>query len=353
MKRRTFLRTLALGIPSSVALASCETFLPGVGVSPCRWECAGDRRRIAVVGDLQRAMSTLPALLASTGVAFNSYGTNDTERGAILAGIANHRPDMLLLLGDQVEDGDDAEDWDFFDQAMRPVREANVQTWAVLGNHDYGSMRRRENRQPWRRHFLQRFPHQEILPLTTIQLNDYSLVVVDSNLPTMTDAAIAKLALDFRVTLAELDNSDNVAGVIVAMHHPPYTNGGFGFGPMRTVGSMMERLQTLFAEPFLLARKTRLFLSGHTHSYQRFIVDSGKQFVVSGGGGGPRHSVDIGADRLFTNDADVLRTVAERPFHFLMLELDAKGISLQVHMLDQSTGLTYIGDGVTQIGKRP
>lgn len=348
MERRSFLRTLALGLPATAFLASCDTFHPAGGVVPCRWECSGDRRRIAVVGDLQRAMSTLPRLISSTGVALDSYGSNDAERAAILAEIADQHPDMLLLLGDQVEDGDDPEDWEYFDRAMRPIRDGNIQTWALLGNHDYGALSGGRE-QPWRRHFLRRFPHQELLPLTTIQLNEYMLVVVDSNLPEMSEHEIARLAADYRVTLAELDNTDQVRGVIVAMHHPPYTNGGFGFAPMRSVSAMMERLQPLFAEPFLRARKTLLFLSGHVHSYQRFVADSGKQFVVSGGGGGPRHRVDIGPERRFTNDADVLRRVAERPFHFLMLELDEKGISLHAHMLDRSTGRTYIADGTVRV----
>jgi hypothetical protein len=47
-----------------------------------------------------------------------------------------------------------------------------------------------------------------------------------------------------------------------------------------------------FADPFVRSPKTRLFFSGHNHTYERFQFEN-KFFIVSGGGGGPRHKVSF------------------------------------------------------------
>jgi len=251
---------------------------------------------------------------------------------------------MLLLLGDQVEDGDDAEQWAYFDQVSAPIRECEIPTWALLGNHDYGATSGQPTDQAWRRHFHARFPHQGSDRLTEIPLDDYVLLAVDSNLPTMTDSEIAGLHTSFSERLAELDERSGVRGVIVAMHHPPFTNGGFGFGISFSASGMVETLQPLFATPFLESRKTVLFLSGHAHSYQRFVPRPGKEFVVSGGGGGPRHTIDVDESRRFHCDARVLKTVRERPFHYLTLDLRSNGIRVQARMLDRDSDRFYVGD---------
>lgn len=342
--RRTFLQTVASGLPAALALASCSSGDLFQGAVPCRWRDGGERRRIAVVGDLQRATSTLPGLVSSTGIAMGSYTRNDAERSAIIEAVAHDEPDMLLLLGDQVEDGDDPSDWAYFDRVMSPIAECGIPTWAILGNHDYGSLGPPEADQQWRRNFLRRFPHQSITPLVEIPLDDYVLLVVDSNLPAMTGYGIDLMVAEYRKRLVELDERSDVRGVIVAMHHPPVTNGGYGFGLSFGPGGMIDQLKPLFARPFVNARKTTLFLSGHVHSYQRFIPTEGKQFIVSGGGGGPRHRIDIGPGRRFHDDADVFRTVAERPFHYLMLDLRDDRICMQARMLDPGSGRFYIGD---------
>jgi predicted phosphodiesterase len=50
------------------------------------------------------------------------------------------------------------------------------------------------------------------------------------------------------------------------------------------------KVKTFYADPFIEYSKASFFFSGHSHSYERFQID-GKFFIVSGGGGGPRHKV--------------------------------------------------------------
>src|SRR5206468_5236829 len=83
----------------------------------------------------------------------------------------------------------------------------------------------------------------------------------------------------YAAALARSDADPSVAGVLVLLHHPPYTNS--------TVTRDELHVQRDLVPPFAAAKKTLAMLSGHAHSYERFSR-GGKTYVVTGGGGGPR-----------------------------------------------------------------
>ncbi len=87
----------------------------------------------------------------------------------------------------------------------------------------------------------------------------------------------------------------------------------------------------MFARPFLDARKTLLYLSGHVHSYQRFQAER-KAFIVSGGGGGPRHIVMPGRNRAPFPDA--CQEEGLRRFHYVVITIGEKGVMVETRVLD-------------------
>jgi hypothetical protein len=97
----------------------------------------------------------------------------------------------------------------------------------------------------------------------------------------------------------------------------------------------------MFADPFLESRKTLLYLSGHVHSYQRFQADR-KAFVVSGGGGGPRHRVQQGARRMPFEDAYAAGSL--RRFHYLLITITDDGLDIETKMLDDDGDGCSVGD---------
>lgn len=305
--RRTFLTGLGLA-----AIAGCRE-LPKVSTaaSPLCWSEGAAPRTIAIVGDTQRTGLLERGLLGRR--------QNDEERETVLRAIAGERPDMLLMLGDQVVAGDDS-DWEYFDQIIAPVRAAEIPTMALLGNHDY------DGEDPRRSvaNFCERFPHQRGKIHGLVRLGDLALVTLDSNFDRLSERDIERSTRRYQLTLDTLDADPSVRTVIVASHHPPYTNSDL------SGGADLARVEALFARPFHAARKTRLYLSGHVHSYERFEI-GGKTFVVSGGGGGPRREVDNGPDRPYHND--VYRQGRLRPFHYLLAHIDADRITLEVKML--------------------
>jgi hypothetical protein len=253
---------------------------------------------------------------------------HDSVRERLLREIVDDRPDLLLLLGDQVCYGENAACWRDFDGIIEPVVEAGIPTHALLGNHEYDG----KTRKGALRHFRERFPGQPDVWPALLNHPPVAIITLDSNLDRLTRREIDRQWRDYRAILEELDSDPDVRGVIVASHHPPYSNGGY---------SLNRRIAPMFADPFLESRKTLLYLSGHVHSYQRFQADR-KAFVVSGGGGGPRHRVQQGTRRMPFEDAYAAGSL--RRFHYLLITITDDGLDIETKMLDDDGDGCSVGD---------
>lgn len=323
MQRRSFLKGLAAvgtGIVplSNIAHANLRRVVPP---SPYRAFCVGDMpRTLAVVADTQRTGVLERVMLGRE--------QNDAERFMILRSIADVKPDALLMLGDQVCGGDDGEAWEHFNLAMAPVRELGIPIRAMRGNHEYEGRRR-----DCFEYFAEHFPdqHDDILH-HKMRLGSVLLITLNSNFSCINPESVRRQAQDFKKWLDEADADPEVKTVIVASHHPPYTNSDLGSD---------DEVIAQFARPFEKATKTALFLSGHVHSYERFIVE-GKHYITAGGGGGPRRDVRNDSGRPFTTDAYTRGTW--RPFHYLTIDIEPAGLDVRTHML---LGNEFVvGDGV-------
>lgn len=308
--RRTFMAGLGLvsiGLPAlleRVGAGSVPVDLPCFPPEP-NGTTPG---KIVIVGDLQR--TTLIERL------FLSREQNDKTRQKVVAAIAAEEPDVLLLLGDMVSTGEDERDWEYFDALIAKITRAHIPIYAALGNHDYGLIKRGSSTLQL---CYRRFPRCRNRP-DIVALGAIGLITVDSNFDLISPAVIKEQSRLYRDALARFDADPTIQGVIVASHHPPYTNS--------SLGSNQDVIEQ-FAIPFMAARKTKIFFSGHVHSYERFRSDD-KMFVVSGGGGGPRRPVLITPDRQFQNDE--YRKGAIRPFHYIRMFITTTAIELQVMM---------------------
>jgi hypothetical protein len=123
----------------------------------------------------------------------------------------------------------------------------------------------------------------------------------------------------YRRTLAEADSMPEVHSIIVCCHHSPYSNS-------KMVGSS-PAVQEHFVEPYLKARKTSLFISGHAHLYQHFM-NADKHFFVIGGGGGLHHPLNksAGPHVCLEPDYDPL-------FHFLTVQMCNGALKVISHRL--------------------
>ena len=313
LNRRTFIATVALSSLSLPRLAREVKAFAGDPVDPpAPQEQKPTTILICAIGDLQRTSGAERNFL--------SRGENEVEREKIIKEVASSKPDLLLLLGDQVSDAADASEWSYFDGVTKPLRDAGIKTIAVRGNHDYNL----QNKRMCDRECNARWPETRNRP-HFYTLGPIAFIGIDSNLDMLDVSEARGQQSRFVEALEKFDKDPAIRGVIVFSHHPPYTNSFLGANQEMISG---------YAEPFLKAKKTKLFLCGHVHSYERFIYNKGEKFfVTSGGGGGPRRTIDVSSSRPFQNDGNTYKLGELRPFNFVKLtvtDTEIKGVAMMV-----------------------
>lgn len=207
----------------------------------------------------------------------------------------NVHPQALLMLGDnwygELKDGPDAKRWQSGFEQMYPASHFPGPAYAILGNHDYE--RRGANKVEAELAYAQRgatrwrmparwyrFAFPETDPLVTF-------LCLDSNLPgtkgwdlnpwSFTMSQTERMAQDawFRQQLAA---EKKTPFLVVAAHHPLYSNGMHGDAPI-----LIRDWDALLRE-----HKVDLYLTGHDHDLQHLeFADHPTSFVISGGGGAP------------------------------------------------------------------
>jgi Calcineurin-like phosphoesterase len=226
---------------------------------------------------------------------------NKAATRALFKDMLSQEPTALFLLGDVVNMGHRARRWAFIDSALALASERGFDTHAILGNHELmGRAAKGE------RNFQQRFPGHVRTGYMVVK-DSLAVLLLNSNFSKLSRADIAAQDLWYQRALAQVDSLPGVRAAIVCCHHSPYSYS-------RMVGSS-EPVQKHFVAPFLKARKTALFLSGHAHLYQHFS-EEGKHFFVIGGGGGLHHPFrkNTGPQVCLEPDYDPL-------FHYLTVRL--------------------------------
>ncbi|MCE9636870.1 MAG: metallophosphoesterase [Planctomycetes bacterium] len=204
-------------------------------------------------------------------------------RLAVIARIAELRPDFALNSGDLVAQGADRNDWAQYDRETAPIRDAGVPMFAGLGNHDLAgdeseALRNARARFP----SLGRLRSFTLDEPTGVPGASVRLVVIDTNFRAREDDDAEELTAWLRTTLDAAERDPGVRDVLLVTHHPPFTNAAM-HGP-----SLWVRETALgMAKSHW---KVRAIISGHVHSYERFRDGNAGEHVdciVSGGGGAP------------------------------------------------------------------
>lgn len=262
-----------------------------------------------ILGDLQRT-SFVEMIMGRE--------QNDLERDLIVKEITKEKPLFTVLLGDMVFEGDSQKDWKYFDTLVYPLTSNKIALLPVLGNHEYWG-----NTLSGKSNIYSRFPHIENRHWYDQIYDSLALVFLDSNTPDMKRETWKKQQKWFEERLAMYDTSSAIKGVLVFAHHPPYTNS--------LVTSDEVTVQECFLPSFNKAKKTLAFITGHAHTYERFVV-KGKQFIVSGGGGGPRVALNsnVGCHK---DECKLPSKV--RPFNYITADRNGEKLELLVKGLNK------------------
>lgn len=269
---------------------------------------------IIAVGDLQKT---------SIWESMIGRESNDFERKEIIENISEQDPGSVVLLGDMVFEGDNEGQWRDFDSLMVPINKEDIPVFPVIGNHEYFGIDRIALQ------FLsKRFPVIKGSHWYTENCDSIALVFLDSNDGEYSASQWQDQINWFRNKLLLFDNDPSIKGVVVFAHHPPYTNS-------LVTGDEMQ-VQTAFIPAFVQSKKTLAFITGHAHTYERFI-ENGKTFIISGGGGGPRVILRNGADA----HHDYYTGPSPRPFNYLLINKGNSGLEITVKGVNKGSTQFY------------
>ncbi|WP_461093868.1 metallophosphoesterase family protein [Spirosoma gilvum] len=225
------------------------------------------------------------------------------------------QPAVLYWLGDIVSLGYRNNKWRIIDQFLLKCTEVRTAVYAIMGNHDVMG-RPRKGAQ----NFQQRFPDH--IHTGYVKVTDaVAVIMLNSNFSILSVADLVTQQTWYQQTLEELDDDPAIKVVIVTCHHAPYSNS-------KLVGSS-KLVQQRFVPPYLRSQKAKLFITGHSHAFERYEFE-GKTFLVIGGGGGLRQPLNTSPSRLPDLAADY------KPlFHYLAVRREGDGLVLTSYCLNK------------------
>lgn len=233
----------------------------------------------------------------------------------------------LFHLGDITAFGMFNSEWEEMDQNFRLLRKKDIAIYPAMGNHDYYIFKSYALDQ-----FRKRFPYLKE-SWYVVKFNSIAVVILNSNYSRLSDSEIDMQKKWYSNTIAELEKSDSTNAIIVGIHHSPFTNS--------KVVDPSEDVQNDFVPLFLRSNKTKLFISGHAHTFEHFRRN-GKDFLVIGGGGGLQHPLLMGASRRWQDLFPIPTSL--RMFHYVVCELNRTNLKITVMMLNQDFKTFFLAD---------
>ena len=255
---------------------------------------------------------------------------NDGIAEQIFGKIATERPRFVVHLGDLTFWGSSKKQWEHFEDDAYQLIKNNIPIFPVLGNHEYiGS-----NKDALKKYF-DHFPALEGKRWYSIKMGSAGIILLNSNFDDLSKKDLNEQLFWFNEILKLFDNDDEIKIIIAVCHHPPFTNS--------KVSGDHPEVEENFVNPFLKYAKARLFISGHAHNYEHFIKN-GRHFIVSGGGGGPRHPVETDSKSKRHNDQFKGNEI--RDFHFCKLVFNKDNIELKVVMFNPNENIWKTADSI-------
>lgn len=241
--------------------------------------------------------------------------SNAAVRRAEIARIAQEKPAFVVITGDLVLTGADAQDWKVFDAETASLRQAGIELLPALGNHDVhgGEGRALAN-------YFQRFPRLEGRRWYSVRAGNVVVLVLDS---TSADGPGSRQWQWLEQGLQTLP--PEVDFVLLALHHPPLTRSNDKmFGEGHSARRQEQQLASLLEKHQQSLRARIIVMAGHVHNYERY-EHGGVTYVVSGGGGATPYMIQRSASDVYRDPGPTYHicnfTVDHGELRFQMLKL--------------------------------
>jgi len=219
----------------------------------------------------------------------------------------------VFMLGDLVGKGSENVEWGSVDTFLKTIREAGTKVYAVPGNHEYLM-----NDSRGIANFQKRFPE---MPLNgyCVRTDSMATVMLNSNFDKLPAPKKEMQQKWYLAVMDSLDMDASVKIVIVCTHHSPFSNS-------KVVGSS-TKVQEAFIPRFESSPKTKLFITGHSHNLECFDGNSGKRFLVIGGGGGLDQPLYTGVQE---KQKDMISQADKPRFFYVVLQRSRNVVEVKI-----------------------
>lgn len=258
---------------------------------------------------------------------FLKKNNNKNATKKLFSTISERRPGALFIMGDVVNLGYSNRQWKPMDGYLKDLRSKNIAVYAALGNHEVMGQAKKGMRK-----FQERFPEHKATGYVQVK-DSVAVVLLNSNFGKLTTEENDAQVKWYKETLQQLETDSSIHFIISGCHHSPFTNS-------KIVGANKD-VQERFVPLFLASKKSRLFITGHSHNFEHF-QKGGKDFLVIGGGGGLHQPLRTGEDCI----AD-LASAYKPAFHYLTVKRN--GGQLKVSSIQLKKDFSCFEDGQSMV----
>jgi hypothetical protein len=248
----------------------------------------------------------------------NLTATSPAARAALIARIAEERPDAIVISGDLPWHGGVADDYAQFRVETEVWRTKQFRIIPALGNHEFSRCAPAVCLEHW----WTAFPELRGKRWYAVEVGRQVRVIALDSASALTGGSDQRAWLE-----REIDGlSPDIDFLIISLHHPPVadiqTRRRVDYNPRPNEIALAEYLKRA-------ATRTRariLVVAGHVHNYERLAQDD-VAYLVSGGGGAVPYEIERTA-------ADLYKGTEFPNYHYVKLTITNGSMKGEMFRLD-------------------
>ena len=249
----------------------------------------------------------------------NVTATNPRARAALIARIADERPDAILVSGDLPWHGGVTDDYAQFRAETKVWRAQSLRLLPALGNHEFSQCLPEACLENWWR----AFPELRGKRWYDVEIAGNVRAIALDTMSPLTEGSEQLAWLN--ETLTRLPQA--VEFVLITLHHPPVadvqTRLRLDHNPRPNEIALAEYLKGASRS----SRARLIVIAGHIHNYERFLQDD-VVYLVSGGGGAVPYEVD-------RTSPDLYKGIDFPNYHYVKLTVAAGTLKGEMYRLDE------------------
>jgi acid phosphatase type 7 len=203
---------------------------------------------------------------------------NPVARRAIVARIASENPVAILIGGDLVYIGADAEDYATYRSETASWTRKKIPVFPALGNHEFRDCDAGSDDSPCLENWWQAFEKLRPYRWYSVAIGPAILALMLDSDASLKPGSEQLTWLDRQVTAADAD--PGIEFLLIVLHYPPVRDPIF---PRGKDEAQVERYLSASVRAGTL-RPRVIVIGSHVHNYERFERE-GITYLVSGGGG--------------------------------------------------------------------